>query len=337
MAYDNGIESIYNLQKYVSKTKHMPIYFFFGEDDFTINNAIKTLTDLLNPLVASDFDTEVIKATKEISAGGIIDLASAFPFGDGKKVITVKNFENVQDKKSLASFVNNPTEFTILIISQIQKKIELNKEPYLSLKKHNFLFEAKELKGAELKNWLVRKAKHLGFILGESEGSAMIDLIGDNKALLENHLQKFSDFLGENKEITLEVIEKLTTKTKEYTIFNMQDALSRGDKAEALKVGYWLINNGTEMVYIISMLTRYISTLSKVVELNRHNMSEFEAAKLAGVSPFYYKKCRLARYMLNEYRLLRATRALLESDIAIKSTSIDQKSALTVLISKILE
>ena len=67
------------------------IYFLFGEDHFTINNAIKNISKLVEPLLTSDFDYETISAEKKASLSDLLDLAYTFPFGSDKKLLIVKN------------------------------------------------------------------------------------------------------------------------------------------------------------------------------------------------------------------------------------------------------
>ncbi len=61
------IESIYNLPRYLKDDSLLPIYFLFGEDSFTINNAVKTIEKKIAPLVESDFDFETLTISKESS------------------------------------------------------------------------------------------------------------------------------------------------------------------------------------------------------------------------------------------------------------------------------
>jgi len=334
--YKSNIESIYNLSQYLKVDNFLPIYFLFGEDTYTISNAVKEIIKQVEPLVTTDFDKETVNLSKDNNVSQFTDHAYAFPFGDGKKLIIVKGFENISDKKQFADYVNDPAEFTILIVIQHGKKVNLKIEPYSALSKKKYLFEAKELRGAELQQWLIRKAKKEGLQIDADTAWLLIEMVGEHKALLEMQLQKFYNFLDEKKEITPDVIESLATVTKEYTIFNLQDALGEGNKAKSLEVGYNLLENGNDMVFIISMLTRYVTTLAQIIELRHKKIADNSAATEAGVSFYYYRKCKNARYLLNEDLLLNAGKALLNADIAIKTSSADKKTVLTILLSEIL-
>lgn len=332
----SNIPSIYDIGPFLKEDKLLPVYFFVGSDGFTIDSAVKAVEKAVNPLLSSDFDKEVISAEKNQKISSLVDIASAFPFGTGKKLIIVKNFEKFSDRKSFSGYINNPAESTILVITQPQKSSGLTSEPYSSMIKQGFLFEAEELKGPRLLQWVVTHSGRNKLKISRENAATLVDLVGEDKSMLEMHIRKFGDVLGENSEITLETIKQHTSTTKEHSIFDLQDAMGRGDKPTALDVAYNLLENGKDAIYLITMITKYIITIARTVE-TASSGDDNSAARQIGVSWFYYKKCKEARYLRNETRLLNASRALLEADKTLKTTAVDQKSLISVLILEILK
>jgi len=326
------IESIYNLPKYLNDDTLLPIYFLIGEDSFTINNAIKAIEKKITPLVASDFDFESLTLAKDSSISKFVDLAYSFPFGDKKKLIVAKGFNELKETKTFSNYVKDPAEFTVLVIAQYSKKAPLNQEPYKSLYANKYIFEARELEGAELSDWMFKKAKTEKINLSRGAGELLLEMVGENKGILEMQLSKIATYAKQDEEITPEIIQKLAEITKEYSIFDLQNAIGRGDKGKAIDYAFNLLGSNTDMVMIIAMLTRFITTLTRVLELMR--LPDSEGQKEFGKRYYYLKK---TQYMLKEQRLVNAARALLEADIRLKSTSIDDKTNLSILISEILK
>jgi len=324
------IESIYNIQKYLKDDAIFPIYFLFGEDSFTINSAVKLIENKIAPLVKSDFDRESIALSKESSISQFIDLAYSFPFGDGKKLITIKNFENLNDKKSFAKYVNDISEFTYLIITQYSKSAPLNQEPYKSLNAKNYLFEARDLKGIELSEWMYKKAKQEKINLTRDAGQLLLEMVGENKAILEMQLRKISIYTEPDEKITPDIIKNLAEITKEYSIFDLQNALGNGNKARAIEYAFNLIDSGIEMKQIIPMLTKFITNLTLILGINNKE----EGIKAVGNSYYFLLNHTFLR---NENRLANAAKALLEADIRLKTTAIDSKTNISILITQILK
>ena len=331
----DNIESIYNIPNYLNEEKLLSIYFLYGEDGYTINKTIKDISKVVDPLVSVEFDRETITLSKESSVSQIVDLASSFPFGEGKKFIITKGFENCGDKKNFAAYVQNPPDFTILIISQNSKKVNIKHEPYKSLYKKGYIFEASELKGQALNQWIIKQAYVENLVLTDESAQILIEMVGQNKALLEMQIRKFSDYLEDSRIITPEIIEKLTSVSKEYTIFNLQDSIGKGDKGKSLEIGYNLLEGSFDLVFIISMLTKFVSTLMQIIELRVKKISDQEAAKEANTSFYYYINCKKASSLLDEKKLMKAAEALLNADITLKTKSTDEKIILTILISDI--
>ena len=101
-------------------------------------------------------------------------------------------------------------------------------------------------------------AKKKGKYISNENASLLVDTVGDNRALVEMQLQKMFTFLGENREITFEIVKDLATELKEYTIFDLQNAIGRKDKKEALKISNNLLDKGTELIFILARCSQNI-------------------------------------------------------------------------------
>jgi len=330
-----NISSIYSLMSDNNTDNLKPIYFLFGEDHYTINNAIKAISKKVEPYLTSDFDLETIGVEKKAIISDLIDLAYTFPFGSEKKLLIVKNFENYNNKKQLIDYLNDPAESTILIIANYGSISNLNSEPYKTLHSKGLIFESRELKGRELENWVKKRCAQLEFNINAESVKTLIEIVGEDKSLLEMQLQKFRSFLGKNKEITSAEIKKMSSETKEYTIFDLLNSIGKGNVSDSLKVVFNLLDHSKDMVFIISMLAKYFSVISQSIELQQRKLSDNDASKAIGVSRYYYINCKNASYFRNENRLLQACKALYNTDLALKTSGIDQKTLATKMLAEI--
>ncbi len=332
-----SVHSINDIVKYLDENNLLPIYFLFGEDTFSLESALSFLQTKIEPFVLSAFDKEIINAEKSTELNNIIDLLYSFPFGGGKKIIIIKNFEVIKDKKSLVDYINNHTSFSIFvaIYNGSLTKNDLSKEPYLSLFKNGFLFEAKVLKGEELVQWFVTIAKKNNFDLNQENARTIIEIVGEDKSLLEMHLQKFITF-SQGKKLSLNELIKLSSQTKQYSIFDLLNSLGKGDKSKSILIANNLLDNGVDIIAILNMISKFILTIAYSMEFISQKISDKEAAKKIEMSEYFYLKCKEAKYFLNSDKLENATRALLNADLSIKSTSMDSKTILHVLITELL-
>lgn len=330
-----NIPSILEVNKDLKKNNILPIYYLCGEDSYNIDIVLTNIQKKSAPFITSDFDKETIYGENK-SFIEVIDYAQAFPFGSEKKLIIFKQAEKPKDKKELIRYAESPAEFTILICVHEGIISNPESEPYNTLLKNGYLFEAKELKGKYLIDWLISDVESKGKKISDENARLMIDMVGESKQLLELQLDKIFLFLGDNNEITIEVINSLSTKLKEYSIFDLQNAIGKKNKELALKYAYNLLEKGNDLVMIIAMLTKYFTGLARVSELISTNVNEYQAARIVGTHPYFYKDYIEARRRYPDKTIIEAFRALLKADLANKTTQTDQKTIAAVLIAEII-
>lgn len=330
------VPSIFTISKFLKQETLLPIYFFFGEDSYSIENAVKTVENVVQPLLASDFDKEVISG-KDRTIAEVIDLASAFPFGSEKKMIILKDFDEIKgDKKSFSTFIKNPPLFTIIVITKHGSISNLEAEPYLSLRQKNYIFEANDLKGDELISWIVKYSAKKQKLISNENAAMLVSIVGENRSLIEMQLHKIFAYLGDEKEITHEIIQKQSSALKEFTIFDLQNAIGVRNKIRALEVANNLLDKGKDALFIIVMLTRYFTALAQIPELEKNSTTDQEGARIIGTHPFYYKDYKRASIYYRDLKLLKAGKALFHADLTIKTTSVDPKTVITMLLAEIL-
>jgi len=320
----------------IKKRKFKPVYYFFGEDSYNLSSTLNILESSFNPLLQSDFDKEIIYSEDKL-IGDILGHASSFPFGSEKKLIIVKEAEKLKDKKSLTDYASSPSEFTVLAFFHNGAITNLNSEPFKTLDAKGFLYEAKELKGKNLISWLINQAEEKGKNLSEENAQVLVDIVGENRNMLEDQLEKICIFLNQKKEISLESIQQVSSELKQFNIFDLQNAMGMKDKAKSLSVANNLIDNGAEPTFIITMLTRYFTGLAKITELRSKNVPDMEAARIVGTHPYFYPNYVKARNLYSDERLVEVFRSLLKADVSVKTTSADDKTIITLLLAEILQ
>ena len=327
--------SILDVLPSISKGNLKPVYYFYGEDYYLLQNALKAIETAASSFITSDFDKETFYGEGK-SLDEIISFASAFPFGSEKKLIIVKQFEKVKDKKPLKLYAESPVDFTVIVFIHDGTISNVNSEPYKTLLAQNYLFEAKELKGKNLLKWLMGYVEKKDKTITEENAQMLMDISGESRTMLENQLEKIITFMNEEKEITFEHIRLLSTKLKQYSIFDLQNVIGKKEGDKALKIAFNLLDNGAEPVFIIAMLTRYFTGVTRVGELTQMKTAPQQAARIVGTHPYFYKDYQQARMNYTDENLTNVFRSLLNADLSVKTTSANDKNIITVLISEIV-
>jgi len=320
----------------IKKRKFRPVYYFFGEDSYNLSSTLHTLEKSFEQLLQSDFDKQTIYS-EDKSINDILGLVTAFPFGSEKKLIIVREAEKIKDKKPLKDYAGSPADFTVLAFFHNGSITNLTSEPFKSLDANGFLFEAKELKGKNLISWLINEADEKGKTISEENAQLLVDIVGENRSILEVQLEKICIFLNDKKEITIETIQQVSSELKQFNIFDLQNAIGIKDKAKSFSIANNLLDNGAEPTFIITMLTRYFTGLAKIPELRSKNIPDKEAARIVGTHPFFYPNYVKTKTLFTNQKLVEVFRALLKADVSVKTTSADDKTIIILLIAEIVQ
>lgn len=327
--------SILDAVKNAKKGKLLPLYYFFGEDTYNLSLAVKVIEDAVNPFIVSDFDKDICYSDAR-NLQDVINVGRAFPFGSQKKLVIYKEAEKVKDKKLLEAYILSPPDFTVLVLVHNGKITNLTSSPFNLLLENNFLYEAKELKGENMIAWVRELAESKGRQIASDNAVFLADIAGEKRLIIESQLEKIITFLGEKTEITFDAIKEVTASVKEYTVFDLQNAVFQKDKAAALKIAFNLLEKNAEATLIINMLTKSFIGLSQIREISEKKIPETEAAKIVGTHPFYLKNFQRASVLFSNNDLVKATEALLKADVSTKTTSTDPKTVIALLIAELL-
>lgn len=327
--------SVLEISAELKKGKLKPIYYLFGEDGYSLSNTLKEIEETIKPQISSEFDREVFYGDNSDMIK-VIDFASTFPFGAGKKFLVLKETEKVSDKKPLKNYAASPADFTTIVFVHNGTITNLNTEPFKTLAAEDFLFEAKEMKGKFLLNWLIKHVSSLGKNISEEDAQVLIDMVGEDRQLIEAQLEKIFIFLKDKRDITTENILSLSSYYKQFTIFDLQNTLGKKEKDKALEIGLNLVDNGAEMPFIVAMLTRYYTAVARIGELISKRTPDAEIARIVRVPYYFVKDYIRAGKFYSDDQMRKVFRTLLNTDLASKTSSTDTKTLLVLLITEIL-
>jgi len=234
----------------------------------------------------------------------------------------------------LERYAKDPPEFSILVLL-FNGTLKTSEKGFVKVfAERDFIFEAKALKEVSLVNWIIQFANVHKKQINRVDAEFLLSLVGENRGMLEMQLEKIISSLGDKNEVTLKEIEANVVSTKEYTIFNLQDAIGAQKKPEAAKIAFQLLEK-EGIILLLAMLNKYFTSLMQLPEMMEQKLPEQMIARIVGTHPYYLKNFIAARKHFSDAKLLEISRVLFESDVAVKSTSTDHKTILLLLLQTI--
>lgn len=250
----------------------MSVYFFFGQEEFNIEQEIqeikeKYLDENFSSLNLRRFSSPNYKELSNILRttgtmfGNIINIINCerYFFKTGKlEIINFSETELKSLEEDLKLTSENVHTIFVLKLPRDEKKSIKTKEIYKILSKNAKTQEFNEFREYDknLFNWIVKQAKSKNLTISTDNAMFLVEKAGVNLVLLNSHLEKLELAIYPNKTITKELIEKHLTVTE--NAFKILDNLILGRKDLAI-LEYKRICEKRHYLETLALLQKMIS------------------------------------------------------------------------------
>lgn len=323
----------------IKKGNFSPIYFLMGDEPFFID----TISNYIENNVLSDMEkafNQLVVYGKDISIDTLVNYAREFPMAAEHRVIIVKEAQELSRTiEQLTTYVENPSQTTILVICYKYGKIDARKKLAKVLKEKYTLFESKKMYENQVANWIPTYLKSKDYTISPIATQLLVDYLGNDLSRIVNELSKISIILPKNSEITPDVIEKNIGISKEFNVFELQKALGKRDLVRALRIVKYFSENQKDnpLVIIITNLYNYFEKL--LTYHGTDNKTDANLSKELGVNIFFVKDYHEAARNYPMKKISQIIASIRETDVkgkGVNSGSISYEDLLKELIIKII-
>lgn len=210
-----------------------PVYLLMGEEPFYIDRICRFFENKVIDEANRDFN-QVVLYGKDTSAAEIVANAKEFPFGSQYKLVVVKEAKDLKDIDLLKSYVENPAESSILVICYKYGKLKATQ--YKAYEKKGVVFESVGIKDWNLPEWVQKTASAFKFQLDAQTANILTEHIGNDLSRIFNEFEKLKVILPPGSSITPDVVEQYIGISKEYNIFELQEALGSRNAQKTYKI-----------------------------------------------------------------------------------------------------
>ena len=310
-----------------------PVYLFIGTEDFLIDECIRSIIgDLLTP-DAKSFNLDMLDGEK-VNTKDALSHAEAYPVMSERRVVVVKDFDAMAGsegaRSALSDYIQKPLETTCLILAA--EKPDFRTKPFNELKKKGVVFEFAPFYDDRIPGWIESRCGSFGKSIDTEACRLLHSYVGNSLRVLSNELEKLSIYVAERKRITADDIVHVVGVTRGNSIFDLQNALGHGDLQKALTIVQRMMESGESPQGMIVMLTRYFTVLWKIRELRMQGSSDNTIAGEIKISPYFLKDYIEASQNYSPGHLETIFNVLLQTDIDLKSSSLDPLECMTLMI-----
>ncbi len=265
-----------------------PVYFLMGEEAFYID----VIADFIEDQVLTDTEKEFnlsILYGKDTDIPTILSVAKRYPMMASHNIVIIKEAHHIKDIDKLLPYVQNPLESTILVICYKYKELDRRTKFYKTLEKKGVVFSGKKLYDNQVPGWISDYVKRHGYRIGPRALQMLADHLGTDLGKIVNEVRKLFINLEKGAEITPEVIEANIGISKDFNIFEFQNALGSRDNRKAYRIAKYFADNPKSHPFILITGVLYQFFAKLITYHGLADKSQKTAASELGVNPFFVK------------------------------------------------
>lgn len=302
----------------------MAVYFFYGEEDFNIEQEIEKLKKGLD----KNFLEMSFKTYDNPKFPDLISILRTQPMMFGKMLVVIncldyfsKTFDDKEIKQIAEVLEENNDNLDIVFVAQLKrdegKKLDSRKKFFKILSKYN----AQEFaviptyKTAELEGWIIKQAKAKKLKMDTGAATAMISQIGNNLRQLDTELDKLQLMAYPQNVVTPDMVKEICISNED--LFAFSDYLLEGKKDLALREYRKLLEKKYCMEIVSTlqtMLRRWIILKAKSSEC-----TPMELSRLTGQHEYVVKLTLQKLKKTNLKDLVKLKQNITEAEFKIKS------------------
>lgn len=323
----------------------MAIFVYWGDDDFALEEAVKTLKDKTLDPHWSSFNFDRILPDQPNGTIEGLNQAMTQPFGFGKRLVWLVESPVLQScpeevLEELERTLPQIPETTVLLWTSSTKpngRLKITK----LLQKYAVIEEFQVIsfwKKEQIETQIRQIAKDKGVRLSRSAGDFLVEAIGNDTRQLYGELEKLKLYADQTTEpLSLEIVERLVTASTQNSL-QLAGSIRIGDTAKALELFQDLINRNEAPLKILATLVGQFRTwlwIKVLVESGERDDKTIAAyAEIANPKRIYFFQQEIRNLSLA--KLLKSLPLLLETETQVKRGQ-DSLSTLQTCIIELCE
>ena len=277
----------------------MNTYLIYGNDYGLIKREIDKLTNEVSDVVKYDLSTDKIDE--------LLDDASCMSLFGDKKVLVGENAlflttttTNVNHNLDyLTNYLNDDNHENIVILSVLTDKLDERKKIVKLLKEKSKVIYKELIDNKDLPRFVINEFNNEGYKIDYKAANYFVNYVGKNVDILLSEINKMIIFKDNDKNITINDIDEISSKAINDNVFDLSDAIMKKDFKRMYDCYNDLIILKEEPIKIIAMLGNQFNLVYQCKLLSSKGLSEKEIATSLSVHPYRVKLAIETDYIIS--------------------------------------
>lgn len=321
-----------DLIRSLKQGKILPLYLFSGEEEFLIQQAVDLIISRSVDPGARDFNLNIVYC-KETPAAEIVNLCQTFPFMSERRLVVARDIDafKAAELDKLADYLKAPSPSTCLVMVSNQRKFD-KKALVTAVEKNGAVTVFYPLLDREITGWVEEWAAARKLTIRRDAAQYIHQIIGNDLHKISNELEKTAIYIKDRREITYDDVKAVVGDFREYTAFDLADAVGRKNMERAFLVLARLIQEGEQPVGILGSVAWNFRRLLRAKAMEAAGAGYEEIKRKLNV---IFHQSAAFREQMQSYgmqELERAFEVMLAADRTLKSSGLSGRLVLERMI-----
>jgi len=262
----------------------LPVYALVGSDQFLQTRKLTAISAAIGTATQrADFEGE------SATAAEVLDELRSFAMFSAAKLVVVRDADDfvTRAREALEDYVAAPSPGATLVLrlSSLPKNTRL----YKAIAAANGIEECEPPRPRELPGWIADHARHQYNLTLTPPAAAMLaDLIGSDLGRLDQELAKLAigdgSSGGTSTKIDAADLAGTIAFQREMEMWNLTDALTAGDKSQALRRWRQLVQSDSSAEFrAVAWLAMWLENLRRAIDMRRRREPDMVIARACRV------------------------------------------------------
>lgn len=310
-----------DISKQLKSGKYPPVLILHGEEAFFTDQITHWIEQEAIPEAQKGFNQTVMYG-RDVDAVTIVNAARRFPMMAEHQLVLVKEAQNLGDKEleKLVAYFEKPLPSTFLVMAFKGKTLDKRKKTYKLADEKGLIFLSEKVKDYQLAKWIEQYIGQQGFKVNAETATIMSEYLGNNLSRIASEVEKLAINLQPGAAITVELIEKYIGISRDFNVFELQNAIGRRDSLKAFQiVSYFAESPKASNFSMPVAIGSLYSFFSRIYNYHFHrNMQPQQMAAALGVNPYFLKDYDTYAKNFSLARTKKSIGILLEYDLKAK-------------------
>lgn len=300
-------------------------YLLKGDDQFLRDRSYSLIYDALN-MEMDDLNVSCFEDAVDFEM--VIKALNTLPVFAKYRLVYVKlSGKDFKNEKLLTEYFKSVNPTSVLVVDEGADDL------LKTLAKEFELVDCNRLSKDIVFPFVAAELKKYSKTISKPACEKLCDFTNNDLSKINNELVKLVGYIGDNLEIQVDDVEKMVTKSTEFQIYELTEALARKNSKKVYEILEILKSRKDEFRTLHALIYKHFRRLF-FVSITRENRADL--AKMLGVQEYAITKAQEQAKLFTKKQLKEINDICIDLDYKLKNSNITPNNAIELLVLKIL-